>query len=45
LTDRRRVLSDTVNMKSRKTFARVPVGFINVNANQAKCAVVAASRA
>jgi hypothetical protein len=45
LTDRSRVLADTVNMKSRKTFARVAVGFINVNADQAKCALVAARRA
>jgi hypothetical protein len=45
LTDRRRVLPDTVNTKSRKTFARVQVGFVNVNANQAKCTVAAARRA
>jgi hypothetical protein len=44
LTDRRRVISETVNMRSRKTFARVHVGFINVNANQAKCSLVAARR-
>jgi hypothetical protein len=45
LTDRSRVLSDTVSMKSRKTFARVPVGFVNVNADQAKCSLVTARRA
>jgi hypothetical protein len=45
LTDRRRVLPETVNMKSRKTFARVPIGFVNVNAIQAKCSLVAARRA
>lgn len=45
LTDRSRVLTDTVNMKSRKTFARVAVGFINVNADRAKCSLVAARRA
>ncbi|MET4389054.1 hypothetical protein ABIB73_004819 [Bradyrhizobium sp. F1.4.3] len=45
LTDRSRVLADTVSMKSRKTFARVPVGFINVNADQAKCSLVTARRA
>jgi hypothetical protein len=45
LTDRSRVLAETVTMKSRKTFARVPVGFINVNADQAKCSLVAARRA
>jgi hypothetical protein len=44
LTDRRRVVADTVNMKSRKTFARVPVGFVNLNASQAKCALAAAQR-
>ena len=45
LTDRSRVLADTVSMKSRKTFARVPVGFVNVNADQAKCSLVMARRA
>ncbi|QDF38649.1 hypothetical protein [Bradyrhizobium symbiodeficiens] len=45
LTDRSRVLADPVSMKSRKTFARVPVGFVNVNADQAKCSLVAARRA
>jgi hypothetical protein len=45
LTDRKRVISDTVEMKSRKTFAKMHVGFVNVNANKAKCALVSASRA
>jgi hypothetical protein len=44
LTDRTRVIRDTVNMKSRRTFARMHVGFINVNANKAKCSLVTASR-
>jgi hypothetical protein len=44
LTDRSRVLADPVSMKSRKTFARIPVGFVNVNADQAKCSLVAARR-
>jgi len=44
LTDRTRVIRDTVNMKSRKTFARMHVGFVNVNANEAKCSLVTASR-
>jgi hypothetical protein len=44
LTDRTRTIHDTVNMKSRKTFARMHVGFVNINANKAKCALVAASR-
>lgn len=45
LTDRRRMIHETVNMKSRKTFAQMHVGFVNVNANQAKCSLVTASRA
>jgi len=45
LTDRRRLLPEIVNMKSRKTFARVHVGFVNVNADQAKCSLAAARRA
>lgn len=44
LTDRKRVILDTVTMKSRKTFARMLVGFVNVNASRAKCAPVAANR-
>jgi len=44
LTDRTRLIRDTVNMKSRKTFARMHVGFVNVNASKAKCSLVAASR-
>lgn len=45
LTDRSRVLAEPVSMKSRKTFARIPVGVVNVNADQAKCSLVAARRA
>jgi hypothetical protein len=44
LTDRRRLIQETINMKSRKTFARMHVGFVNINANQAKCSLVTASR-
>jgi hypothetical protein len=44
LTDRTRLIHDTVNMKSRKTFARMHVGFVNVNASGAKCTLVAANR-
>jgi hypothetical protein len=44
VTDRRRVIHDTVNMKSRKRYAGMLVGFINVNANKAKCSLVTASR-
>jgi hypothetical protein len=44
LTDRRRVIADTVNMKSRKRYSSMLVGFVNVNASKAKCSAVAASR-
>ena len=44
LTDRRRVIPDAVvGKKSRKTFAQFHVGYVNVNANKAKCALVAAN--
>jgi hypothetical protein len=45
LTERKRLIPDAVvNTRSRKTFARVHIGFVNVNADKAKCALVAASR-
>jgi hypothetical protein len=44
LTDRKRTIHDTVNMRSRRTFAHMHVGYVNINANQAKCSLVAASR-
>lgn len=45
LTDRKRVIPDAVvNTKSRKTFSQLHIGFVNVYANKAKCAPVAASR-
>jgi hypothetical protein len=44
LTERTRLIPDTVNMKSRKTFARMHVGYVNINASQARCSLVAASR-
>jgi hypothetical protein len=44
LTDRSRVIPDTVNMKSRKTFVRMHIGFVNVNASRAKCVPIAANR-
>lgn len=44
LTDRTRVIPGEVRMRSRKTFAAVHVGFVNVNAAKAKCALVAANR-
>jgi hypothetical protein len=44
LTDRTRTIHDTVNMKSRRTFAHLHVGFVNINANKAKCSLIAANR-
>lgn len=45
LTERKRVIPDAViGTRGRKTFARVHIGFVNVNADKAKCALVAASR-
>jgi hypothetical protein len=44
LTDRTRTIHDTVNMRSRKTFARMHIGFVNVYADRAKCSPVTASR-
>jgi hypothetical protein len=38
------MIHETVNMKSRKTFARMHVGYVNVNADKAKCSLVTASR-
>lgn len=43
LTARTHVIHDTVNRRSRKTFARMHIGFVNINADQAKCSLVAAS--
>jgi hypothetical protein len=43
LTDRSRVIPELINMKSRKTFARLHVGFVNVNAVKVKCSPIAAS--
>jgi hypothetical protein len=45
LTERRRLIHETLGMKSRRTFTRLHVGFINVNAANAKCSLVAASHA
>jgi hypothetical protein len=42
LTDRVRMLPDTVNTRGRKTFARLHVGFVNINASKAKCSPIAA---
>jgi len=43
-TDRARTIHNTVDMKSRKTFARMLVGFVNIEANRAKCSLVTAAR-
>jgi hypothetical protein len=45
LTERKRLISDIIAMKSRKTYSRMLIGFVNLNANKAKCSVVTASRA
>jgi hypothetical protein len=42
LTDRIRTIHDVVKMRSRKTFAGVHVGYVNINANKAKCVPIAA---
>jgi hypothetical protein len=45
LTDRKRVIPDAVlNTRSRKTFAQMHIGYVNVYANKAKCVPVAANR-
>ena len=45
LTDRTRLIHDTVNRRSRKIFARMHIGYVNINAERAKCSLVAASHA
>jgi hypothetical protein len=45
LTERRRLIPNAVvNTKSRKTFARMHIGFVNIYANKAQCTPVAAKR-
>jgi hypothetical protein len=44
LTDRTRVVHDTVKMRGRKSFAHWHIGFVNVNADRAKCTPVSATR-
>jgi hypothetical protein len=44
LTDRTRVVHDTVKMNGRKSFAHWHIGFVNVNADRAKCTPVSATR-
>jgi hypothetical protein len=44
LTDRTRIVHDTVKMKGRRSFAQWHIGFVNVNADRAKCTPVSATR-
>jgi hypothetical protein len=44
-TERRRTISDTVEMKSRKRFPPTLIGFVNIRASRAKCSLLTASRA
>jgi len=44
VTERKRLIPDTIARRSRKTYSRMLIGFVNVNANKAKCSVVTASR-
>lgn len=44
-TERRRTIADTIEMRSRKAFPLTHIGFVNVKASKAKCAVVTAERA
>ncbi|CCE02154.1 hypothetical protein [Bradyrhizobium sp. STM 3809] len=44
VTDRRRFVPGEVRSQSRKTFAAVHVGFVNVNVSTAKCVLVAATK-
>jgi hypothetical protein len=44
LTDRMRVIPDTIETKSRKTFIRMHLGFVNINASKAVCSLVTANR-
>ncbi len=43
LTSRTRVIHDTIKMRSRKTFNSMHIGFVNVNADRARCSLVNAS--
>lgn len=45
VTERRRVIAETVSTKSRKAFPMTLMGFVNIKAEKAKCALVTASRA
>jgi hypothetical protein len=43
-TERRRILRETVDSRSRKVFPQTLVGFVNVRASKAKCTLLAAAR-
>jgi hypothetical protein len=43
-TERRRTLRDTVDSKSRKVFPLTHIGFVNIRASKASCALLAAAR-
>jgi hypothetical protein len=43
-TERRRIINDTVNAKSRKAFPLTLIGFVNIKASKAKCSLLTASR-
>jgi hypothetical protein len=45
LTERSRLIHETVRKRSRKAFRQLHVGFVNVNADRARCSLVGASRA
>jgi hypothetical protein len=44
-TERRRTLRETIDTRSRKVFPRTLVGFVDVRAAKAKCALLGAARA
>jgi hypothetical protein len=45
VTERRRTIAETISTKSRKAFPMTLMGFVNIKAEKAKCALVTASRA
>ncbi len=44
VTERRSTIHDAIKPKSRKTFARVHAGFVNITASRANCSLLSASR-
>jgi hypothetical protein len=44
LTDRTRVIHETVKSRGRRVFRQLHVGFVNVNADRARCSLIRASR-